>query len=122
MGPGGDIRNAANLLLLDYFVGCEQQTGWHVEAKRSRGLPIDDELKLDRLGDRQIGRFRALENLAGIEANLTGTIRIIGAIAHQPADPGIVATGVTRGYPVACRQSDKLYAAAYEERVGPDEQ
>ena len=43
---------------------------------------------LRRLHHRQVGRFRALEDAAGIDADLTLRIRKACAVAHQPADFG----------------------------------
>ena len=59
----------ADARLFDYLVGaCEQLRG-HREIKQPRGLGIDDELKLRRLHRRQVGRSRALEDAADIEAD-----------------------------------------------------
>ena len=39
-----------------------------------RGLQVDDELELGRLQDRQIGGICALEDVTGIDADLTTTV------------------------------------------------
>jgi len=38
--------------LLDHLVGEGEQRWRHLDAKQSRGLQVDDELKRDRLHDR----------------------------------------------------------------------
>ena len=43
---------------------------------------------LRRLHDRQVGGLLALEDAAGIDADLTPRIRDAGSVAHQPADFG----------------------------------
>ena len=45
--------------------------GGTVEAKRLGGLEVDDELEFGRLHHRQVGRLGALEDAAGIDADLT---------------------------------------------------
>jgi hypothetical protein len=41
--------------LLDHFVGRGKQRRWQLEAKRLRGLKIDEKLKCSGLLDRQVG-------------------------------------------------------------------
>ena len=53
-------------------------------------LAIDDQLELGRLHDRQVRRLRALEDAAGIDADLTPRVRNVGSVAHQPAGFGEV--------------------------------
>ena len=57
---------------------------WHVEAERLGGLEVDDQFHLGGLLDRQIGRFLALENTAGICASLS--IRIAGRCPRSSSD------------------------------------
>ena len=54
--------------------------------------------------DRQVGRLRTLEDSAGIDADLTITVRNVGSVAHQAAGIDIVASGIGRGNRVARRQ------------------
>ena len=53
-------------------------------------LSVDDQLELGRLHDRQVRGLGALENAAGIDADLTLRIRNAGSVAHQPAGLGKV--------------------------------
>ena len=49
--------------------------GGTVEAERLGGLEVDDQLELGGLLDRQVGRLLALEDPAGIDADLTIHVR-----------------------------------------------
>jgi len=40
--------------------------------------------------DRQVGRLGALEDAAGVNADLTMRIRNVASVTHQPADVGNV--------------------------------
>src|SRR5215831_10508099 len=55
---------------LDHLVGECEQLVWNGEAKRLRGLEIDDKFELRRLQNRQIGRFLPFENAADIDTDL----------------------------------------------------
>jgi hypothetical protein len=50
--------------LLDHLVGCGQQRFRDGEAERFGGFEIDQQLELDRLDDREVGRFLTFENAA----------------------------------------------------------
>jgi hypothetical protein len=54
------------LSLFDHLVGALLELQRHLEAERLRNFKVDDELKLARLYDRQVGWLLALENPAGI--------------------------------------------------------
>jgi hypothetical protein len=45
-----------------------EQCGWNLDAERSCCLQVDDEFKLARSRDRQVGRFLALEDAARVDA------------------------------------------------------
>ena len=77
---------------------------------------------LRRLHDRQVRGLRALEDAAGIDADLTIRIRNAGSVAHQPADFGISRDRISRRDRVARRQVDQLDTPAGEEGVGADEE
>src|SRR5262245_22913893 len=106
----------------DHLVGGEEQTGRHSEAERFGSLQIDNELELRRLRNRQVSRLRSAEDLTGIDAGLTKTISDIGAVAHQSADLGIGAAGISRGDSVSRRQRGELHPAAVKEPIWGNKQ
>ena len=69
MVPFADVSRCSNRLL-DHFVGGREQFVRHGEAEHPGGRGVDDQLELGRLHDRQIGGLLALENAAGIDAEL----------------------------------------------------
>jgi hypothetical protein len=73
-------------------------------------------------GVKLAGVFRALEDLTGVDADLTTHAYNIGPIAHQPTGFDILATVVGRGNPMARRERCKLDAPASEEHVASDVQ
>ena len=85
------------------------------DAERLRGVQIDHELEFGRLHDRQVGGFGALENPAGVDADLTIGVGKAGSVAHQTAGCGKVAPFIDRRHRMACRQHDKLLAPVVEE-------
>ena len=99
-----------------------EQRRRHGEAEHPGGLGVDDQLELGRLHDRQVRGLGALEDAAGIDADLTTRIRNVGSVAHQPAGFGIFARRICRGDRVARRQLDQLDTPAGEEGVGADEE
>ena len=60
-----------------------------MEAERLGGLEVDHKFKLGGLLDRQVGRMSAVENLAGVDADLVIRRRIGRAIADEAADDRI---------------------------------
>jgi hypothetical protein len=56
---------------LDYFVGNREHARWDGEAECLGGLEVDRQLELGRSQDRQVGGLLALENPAGVDADLT---------------------------------------------------
>ena len=99
-----------------------EQRRRHLDAERPRRLQVDDELELGRLHDRQVGGLGALEDAAGIDADLTKRVCEVGSVAHQPAGCDVLTLRISRRNPVARRQGGKLHAAAVEECVGSDEE
>src|SRR5262249_34161682 len=55
------------------------------------------------------GRLFALENPAGVDANLTGKVRSRGTIGHQPPSHRELAILVDRGHSVTDRQLGELF-------------
>ena len=94
----------------------------HSMPSALRRFQVDDELEFGRLQHRQVGRLGALEDVAGIDADLMKHIREVGAVAHQAAGRDNVAVLIGSRKSVARRQGGKLHAATVEETVGTDEE
>src|SRR6516164_256260 len=106
----------------DHLVGDGEHAWAHFDAERLRRLKIDDELEPRRLQHWEIGRFRAFKDAAGVHADLTTHLELVGSVAHQPAGGDISPLRITRWYPLAGGQDRKLHTAAAEESVGPDKE
>src|SRR5262249_49930987 len=92
----------------DPLVGEREQSVRHGEAERFDGLQIDDKFEFRRLHDRQVARFLAFDNTAGVNPGLTKRVASVGAVAHQPAIRNEFAPNVTGGNRMASRQRDEL--------------
>src|SRR5262249_9481983 len=106
--------------LFDDLVGAGDQRRWHVEIEQTGCLGVDDQLEPGRLQYRQVWGLGALEDLAGIDADLPVHLWEEGSVAHQPADLGIVAQRINRRNRIAHREQGKLNAPAVEESVAAD--
>src|SRR5262249_49798024 len=85
----------------DHLVGADEYRRRNVEAKRLRGLEIDDEIELGGLHHRQIGRLRTFENPADVDAGLAIGVRKVRSIAHQTTACGVLPQIVDRGNRIA---------------------
>ena len=72
---------------------------------------------MGRLLDRQIGRFGAVEDLAGVNADLMIGSREDRSIADQATGRDVFPPNIDRGNPVARGQRYDLLAPAVEERI-----
>ena len=86
------------------------------------GLEVDDQLEPRRLLNRQISRLGPLEDPSGVNPDLAPKARLARPIADQAAKLGEVAPLVDRRNGKPCRQRDKIFAPAVEERIGTDEE
>src|SRR6516225_7787095 len=107
---------------LDHLVGAGEKGRWHSEADRPGSLQVDDELELGGLQDREVRRFLALEDAAGIDTNLAVPVHITRSVAHQPAGFDILANGIDRGYRMTGRERRQLDAPADKEPVAGNEE
>src|SRR6516164_977040 len=73
------------LALFDHLVGATEQQRWHVEVQRFGGLEIDDQFKLCRRLDREVGRLLALEDAVDVLWHLAKLFDIIRTVGHQAA-------------------------------------
>ena len=110
------------LLSLNHLVCTQQQRWWDREAERLGGLEVDDQLESRGLQNRQIGRFGAFENPAGIDAKLTICVGNAGSIGRQGTSGGELSQLRNRGQRVAGCKGDDLCALVGEKGIGIDEQ
>src|SRR6516225_6267313 len=121
LGPDFHRLDRTSLRLahsLDHLVGNGKHAGRRRQAERLRRFEIEHEFELGRLQHRQIGGFGALENPAGVGANLTIHVSKIDSITHQAASRRIFAILIDGGYRMASRQSHQLVAARVEKWIG----
>ena len=74
--PKADVSTRSKQLL-DYFVSEQLQRVGYLNAKRSGRLQVDDEFEFAGPHHRKVGGLRALEDLTGVEADLTPRVRNI---------------------------------------------
>src|SRR5262245_60022548 len=104
---------------LDHLVGGDEQSIWYLEAKRLRGLEVDNQLELCRQHNRQITRLLAFEDASGINADLTVCIDTAGAVAHQAAGSDPLARVIDRGNSMSGRQRDNPFPLGHQEHAHP---
>jgi hypothetical protein len=107
---------------LDHLVSAREQHRGHFETKYLGRLQVDNELKLGRPQNRQIGRPLALKNAPAIDADLANEVRKVRSVAYQPASFDALTPGVDRRNPMVRRQRSEVYATAVEERIVTDQE
>src|SRR5207248_4278875 len=68
------------------------------------------------------GGLLALENPAGIDADLAMRVGNARSVAHQAAGLGILTQGIHRRHPTMRRQRNKLYATVVGRWAGTDQE
>src|SRR5215472_14352533 len=121
-GPRADSCNAAKRSLFDDLVGSGEQSRRDNKPERFGRLQVDDELKLGRAQDRQVGRSLALKNAPAIDPDLANEVRKVRSVAHQSPSFDALTIGVERWQPMVRRQRDEVLATAVEERIVIDQQ
>src|SRR5690242_3246566 len=127
-GPSGpclgapELRREArhSLVLFDDLVGAVENRWRNREAECLSGLKIDDQLKLGRLLDGQIGWPGALEDPSDVDAALAKDSRLARSIADQAAGGDVCAVGIDGRNDMACCQRCEELAAGVEERIARD--
>src|SRR5690349_3929004 len=108
-------------LLFDDLVGAGEDRWRHGEAKRLRGLEIDDQLELGRLLDWQIGRSGAFENPPDVSTDIVIGVGQARSITDQAAGGDVYAKVIDGRNGVAGRERRDLFRPAEKERVADDE-
>ena len=104
----------------NHLVREREQGRGYLEAERFGGLHVDNHFEPSGLLHRQVGRLFALENAAGIDADLTKRLFEPAAITHQAAGNGKGTIRGDRRHFVTHCQVGELLAPADEERIGTD--
>jgi hypothetical protein len=66
--------NNRNAVLLYHLIGEGERTAWHGDTERFGGPKVDDIIEFGGLQDWKVGRLLALENAAGVDADLAISI------------------------------------------------
>src|SRR5262245_29644686 len=103
---------------LDHLVGAGEQCGRYGKAEHPGCLRVDYQLELGRLHDRQLGRLRAFEDAAGVDADLTIGIRQARSVAHEPAGFREAAKRIYRWDRMSRSQEDQLDPPIGEKSTG----
>ena len=85
MTQSGGLPPTANCRIaegsFDHFV-CDREYRWRdFDSERPRLFQVDGKYELGRLHHREVGGLDALENLAGIDADLTIRFHNVGSVA-----------------------------------------
>ncbi len=105
---------------LDYLIGTSEQGRRHFDAERLGGRQVDDEIELDRLLDRQVGRLCPAQDLIDIVAGAPVKIQEVRSIGHQTAGFGELPKTVHRRQSCAQRQGVDAGLVSGDERIGSD--
>jgi hypothetical protein len=68
---------------LDHLVSQGKWTGWHADTERFGSPKVNDVFEFGGLQDRKVGWLFAVENAAGVHANLAISILNACPIAYQ---------------------------------------
>src|SRR5262245_4623002 len=90
----------SGVVLFNNLVRPQQQRRRDGEAKGLRGFQIDDQLELGRLLDREVGGFRALEDLVDVRCRASPQLVGVGAVRHEATSLYVFARPVDAGQPV----------------------
>ena len=104
----------------NHLVGASNQRLRDLDAERVGSLEIYDQLDFSGLLDRQITGLFAVENVPGIDADVTMRVRKAVSIADQAAGQGVLAKWVHRGDRVAQGQCGELLAPAIKKWITAD--
>src|ERR1700730_1592810 len=108
--------------LLDNLVGAGEQRRRHVDAERLGGYKIDDHFESRRLHHWKVGGLLALNDAAGIEADLAIGIGQARSVSHQTTGRDRFPKWIDRGNAVARCQCAQLLALDDEEWIRGDKE
>ena len=81
----------------------------HVEAQRSGGLEVDDQLEFRRCLNREVGGLFASEDAIDVRCRAPINVNVINSVGQQPAVDGENAERINRRQAMAgCERNDEL--------------
>src|SRR5262249_55643199 len=106
----------------DDLVGDGEQPRREGQAKRFRGLQIDDELEFGGPQYWQVRKLLAFENASYVDTGLTIRVFEVGAVGHQSARVGELAQIIDHRDGMACCQCNQLFAPTEKKWIVADDE
>src|SRR5215471_5875663 len=106
----------------DHLVGDGEQPRREGQAKRFRGLQVDDELEFGGPQHWQVRRLLAFENASYVDTGLTIRVFEVGAVGHQSARVGELAQIIDHRDGMACCQCNQLFAPTEKKWIVADDE
>src|SRR5947207_7872718 len=94
-----EVRCAGGRLFND-LIGAGEQRRRYRDAKRLRGIQVNDQLEAGGLLDRKIARLSALQNLVHHFGGLSTLAGQTGPVGHQPSSDHVLAKRIDNWKPV----------------------
>jgi hypothetical protein len=104
---------------LDHLVGAGEKRRWNIETERLGGRQIDNELKVGRLLDWNVGWLSAAQNLVDEVGSARELLRKVWSIGHQTARFNVLPMAVHRRQSGAHRQNVDANPVRVQYRSGP---
>jgi hypothetical protein len=108
--------------LFNHLIGPGLQHRRHVDAERLGGYKINDHFESRRLHHWKVGGLLALNDAAGIEADLAIGLGQARSVTHQTTGRDRFPKWIDRGNAVARCQCDQLLALGGEEWIRGDDE
>src|SRR5262245_44800767 len=102
---------------LEHLVGERKQVCRKLRSDCFCGFEIEYKLQFGRPLHRQVAGFSAPQNLPGVDAYLTESIRDARSIIHEAASRRKFAPGIHGRHLVTCGESDKLINVVAKQRI-----
>src|SRR5262245_38959691 len=121
--PPMSVMNSRRLMAarsFDHLVGAREHRGRDFKAERLGRDQVHDEIELDQLLDRDVGRLRPAQNLVDKIGGTAKTIREIWSIRHKAASLNVLPKRAHRRQSRAECQGVDAKPIDEQERIGTD--